>query len=241
MNNKAFSVRQIILVCLCISTVLCWAQKSLAQLDRISVSVNGGAGYVSLEEWEDFYSSISSGHFEKDKFGSFLEFRVAYHPADRHAIALNVENIKTSATLCGAMALIDPGSHTTGYACYVDEWDFSAIPIGLSYEFYPKGFEGKVSPFFGVGMSYFFSQAEAKSYFLNNGVFGDLSSEYIREGEGFGVHLYAGVQSRLNEHVFILSRLRGRYADGMAFTDKKGEIKVDFTGVDFTLGLGWRF
>jgi hypothetical protein len=69
----------------------------------------------------------------------------------------------------------------------------------------------------------------------------DLTQKSSREGEGYGLHAYLGVQAKLTEHLFMVSRLRGRYADGMAFTDKKGEIKVDFTGVDFTLGLGWRF
>ena len=241
MNRQIRFRGRIIVACLCVGVVLLCAHQSLAQFDRISFSFSGGAGYVSLEDWKDFFSGVSSSHFEKDKFGTFLELRMSYHFTHKHAVALNVENIKTSATLCGALALTDPWPDTTGYACYVDEWDFSAVPIGLSYEFYPKGFEGNVSPFFGVGASYFFSEVEAESYYLHDGIFADLSSSSTREGEGYGVHLYAGVQSKLTEHLLIFSCLRCRYADGMAFTDKKGAIKMEFTGADFALGVGWRF
>jgi len=226
---------------LCIGMVLFCAQESLAQFDRISVSVSGGAGYLPLKDWKDFATSISSSHFDKDEFSSYLDFRVVYYLTDKHAIALNVEDINTSASLCGAMALTGATGDTTGYTSFVDEWDFSAIPIGLSYEFYPKGSEEKVTPFFGIGASYFFSEVKAKSWFLHDGLFGNLSSESTRDGEGYGVHAYVGVQSQLTEHLLIVSRVRGRYSDGMAFTDKKGAIKVEFTGVDFTLGLGWRF
>ena len=241
MNDKAFSVERIAFLWLCAGIILCSAQESLAQLDRISVSVSGGAGYLPLKDWEDSFSSILCSHYERDQFGTYSEFRVAYHLTEKHAIALNVESINTSASLYNAMALTDPMGEIRGYASSVCEWDFSAIPVGLSYEFYLRGSEEEVTPFLGAGGSYFFSKVKAKSYFLHDGIFEDLSSESTRDGDGYGLHLYAGVQSKLTKHLLIFSRLRGRYSDGMAFTDKKESVKVEFTGFDFTLGLGWRF
>ena len=241
MHGPNRATGRMILVCFCLGLVLCCVQESMAQLDRISVSVSGGAGYVSLEDWTDFWSSITHGHYEKDKLGIFLESRVVYHFTDKHAVALNVESINTSASLYHAMALTGPTGDTSGYASSVVEWDFSAIPVGLSYEFYPMRSDESTSPFFGLGVSYFFSELEYKSWFLHPGFFGDLGSEGTRDGEGYGVHAYVGVQCQLTEQLLVVSRLRGRYSDGMAFTDKERAIKVEFTGVDFTIGLGWRF
>lgn len=231
------------IVCAFLSTIMVFffSNSSQAQFDRFSFTLSGGAGYVSLNDWEDFCSRVSMSHYEKDKLGTFLESRITYHFTDKHAIALNVENIKTSAILCGSMILTGPWPELEDHACYVDEWDFSATPIGLSYEFFPLGCEEKVWPFLGAGASYFFSKVEAKSYFLNDGRFEGLDSESSRDGNGYGLHVYAGIQSRVAKHLLFISRLRGRLADGMAFTDKKAAAKVEFTGFDFTIGWGWSF
>ncbi len=241
MRRTVVGKGRLIFLPLCIGLALWWCADALAQFDKISISLSGGAGYLPLNDWEDFATNISSSHFEKDKFGTYSELRVAYHLAGKHAIAPNVENINTSAFLHIADALTGPFGDTSGYASSVIEWDFSAVPVGLSYEFYPIGWEEKVTPFLGAGASYFFSKLEFKSYFLHDGRFADLSSEGVRDGEGYGLHLYVGVQSRLTEHLLIFSRLRGRYSDGMVFTDKQEAVKVEFTGFDLTLGLGWRF
>ena len=241
MERSTRLTERLVIALLFAGLAACFAQESWAQLDRISVSLSGGAGYLPLKDWEDFATSISSSHFEKDKFGSYLDLRAVYHLTDRHAVALNVENINTSASLYHAMALTGPTGDTSGYASSVNTWDFSAIPVGLSYEFYPVRSDESTSLFLGVGVSYFFSELEYKSWFLHDGFFGDLGSKGTRDGEGYGVHAYVGVQSQLTEQLLVESRLRGRYADGMAFTDEERDVKVEFTGMDFTLGLGWRF
>jgi hypothetical protein len=233
--------RHVVFVCLFAAITLFCSNPSQAQFDRLSFTFSGGAGYVSLNDWGDFCSSVSLSHYEKDKLGTFLESRIAYHLTDKHTIALHVENIKTSAILCGAMVLAGPWSEPEDHACYVDEWDFSATPIGLSYEFFPLGHEEKVSPFLGTGASYFFSKVEAKCNFLHDGRFEGLDSETSRDGDGYGLHVYAGIQSRIAKNLLFISRLRGRFADGMAFTDPKPAAKVEFTGFDFTIGWGWSF
>lgn len=241
MCRKTPLICRIAVTCLWIGLVSLWAQPSSAQLSRISVSVSGGAGYVSLEDWTDFWSSISSSHYQKDNLGTFLESRLVYHFTDRHALALNVENIRAEASLYYIMSMwMYPGGEDTLFIACLKEWDFSAVPVGLSYEYYPKGRGEKVSPFLGAGASYFFSRVETKGSYLQKERFGPTSHR-TRKGEGFGVHLYIGLQSEITEHLFITSRFRGRYSDGMAFTDEEGDVKVEFTGVDFTLGLGWRF
>jgi len=96
------------------------------------------------------------------------------------------------------------------------------------------------SPFFGAGVSYFISKLEFKSFAVYDPFFFGLFNEQgAREGKGYGFHVYLGLQSQITQHLHFISRLRGRYADGMGFTDKKGSIKVEFTGIDITLGIDW--
>lgn len=231
----------IVLTCLCAIMVFFFSNLSQAQIDRFSFTLSGGAGYVSLNDWGDFWSRSSMSHYEKDKFGQFLESRISYHLTDKHAIALNVENIKTSADLYMAMTITDPFGEIREYACYVFEWEFTTTPIGLSYEFFPLGHEEKVAPFFGGGASYFFSKVEGKSHSLHDSRIESYDSENSRDGDGYGLHVYAGIQSRIANNLLFISRLRGRFADGMAFTDPKPAAKVEFTGFDFTIGWGWSF
>lgn len=241
MKRSTRLIERTVTVLLLAGLVVSSAQQSAAQPKSISVSLSGGAGYLPLADWEDFSTSISSSHFKKDRLGSYLDLRAVYHLNNRHAIALHVEDIRTSASLYHAMALTGPAGDTSGYACSVNSWDFSAIPVGVSYEFYLVRSDESTSLFLGAGLSYFFSKVEYKSWFLHDGLFGDLGSEGTRDGDGYGVHAYAGVQCQLTDHILFVSRVRSRYADGMAFTDKNDDVKVEFTGVDFTLGLGWRF
>ena len=156
---------RIVTVLLLAGLVVFFAQESAAQHKRISVSLSGGAGHLPLRDWEDVFTGISSSHFEKDKFGSYVDLRTVYHLTDKHAVALNVENINTSASVYNAMALTGPTGDTSGYASSVNTWDFSAIPVGLSYEFYPVRSDESTSLFLGVGVSYFFSELEYKSWF----------------------------------------------------------------------------
>ena len=240
MNKGIHLKRKIVFIGLCIGVVLCWVQPSLAQFDRVSVTVSGGAGYLPLKDWKDFAADILPSYYDQDKFGSYLDFRLSYNFTNKHSIVLNVEDIKTFASLSSVEILTNELGDTTGFGFSVTEWEFSAIPIGLSYEFHPMRSEEKVSPFIGAGASYFFSEVRGKLFHLYNSPFKN-TLKGTRDGKGYGVHVYVGVQSQLTEHLIVVSRLRGQYADGMAFTDKKGDIKVEFTGVDFTLGLGWRF
>jgi outer membrane protein W len=226
---------------LCVITVLFWCQVSMSQDHKVSVSLSGGAGYLPLENWKDFATSVSPSYYKMDKFGQYANLRMSYFLSDKQAIALDIENIKTSASLCAIEIFTNEFGDVVGNGTDVIEWHFTAIPVGLSYEFYPKSTEGCISPFLGAGASYFFSELTAKQSYLYSPYSYLPLPKGTRTGQGYGLHAYLGILSRLTDHLIVVSRLRGRYADGMAFSDKKGAIKVEFTGVDFTLGLGWMF
>jgi outer membrane protein W len=241
MNQKIHSGKRTALICLCLGMVLFAAHPVQSESNKISFSVSGGAGYLPLDDWKDVFSNDTSSHFQEDKFGSYLDFRASYFLTNKHAVALDVEHIAVSASLYDVLIQTNEFGHFVGYFQTFFEWDFSAMPVGFSYEFYPKGREGKVSPFFGGGLTYFFSQVHGQTFLYLDQITENPIQKSTRSGEGYGMHAYVGIESKLTDHWVILTRLRGRYADGMAFSDKPGAIKVEFTGVDFTLGLGWRF
>ncbi len=229
------------LVSLCFSLVFCFMTVSMAQPGNITVTASGGAGYLPLEDWKDFASSGSLSYCKRDRFGSYLDFRLAFHISEKHGLAVNLEKINVSALRYDVMLYRSETGDITGNAPYYIKWDFEAIPIGLSYEYYPRSTKESICPFFGVGGSFLISKVKARDTFLYNSPLPDPTQRSTRDGNGYGFHVYVGLQSKLTDHLLLISRLRGRYADGMAFTDNERDVKVEFTGVDLTLGIGWRF
>ncbi len=236
--------RRMVYICLCVVMVLFGVLPLQAQSNKISFSVSGGAGYLPLKDWKDFATSITPSHFEQEMFGSYMDLHITYHLSKRHAVAIDVENIKTSASLHSVEYIIEwngSNTDTLGASSSVTDWDFRGTPIGLSYEFYPKSMDGSISPFLGAGASYLFSEVTRKQLYLYNPYQIIQFPKQTRTGQGYELHIYLGIISKLTDHLLVISRLMGRFSDGMAFTDKPGAIKVEFTGVDFTLGLGLRF
>ncbi len=240
MKGERCFKRWIILIWLCLGVFLLSTQESLAQFSRISVRGSTGAGYLPLKDWENFSGDIQLSHFTKDRFGSYWGLDIDYRITENHIIALTVEDIKTSASLFG-VAVFTTIYDTIGYASYVIDWNFKATPLGISYEFYPTGLRRKISPFLGIGISYFISEVKATFFEIHNSLFEKQTQEGTRDGKGYGFHAYIGLQSQIMQQLYLVSRLRGRYANGMGLTDKEGDIKVEFTGIDFTFGVGWRF
>ena len=62
-----------------------------------------------------------------------------------------------------------------------------------------------------------------------------------RTGEGHRLHTVLGLVTHITNRMHLVSQARYRFADGMAFTDKEGSIKIEFTGFDASLGLEWSF
>ena len=232
--------RWLISIFLSLGILLFSALESHAQISRISIRSSCGVGYLPLHDWESYFGEIQLSHFNKDRFGSYWDFDIVYYIAGKHSIAFNIEDIRTSASLFGFIVFTS-GTDTIGYASTVFEWSFKTTPLGLSYEFYPTGLHGKISPFFGIGVSYFISEVKVKSFEIYNTLFEGPTGEDTRYGKGYGFYTYIGLQSQVMQHLYLVSRLRGRYSNGMGFTDKEGDIKVEFTGIDFTFGVGWRF
>ena len=112
------------------------------------------------------------------------------------------------------------------------DWKFRGVPITLGYEYKMVDFNDH-SIILGAGVSYFISKVVAHDSYFNNTV--------RRHGNGYGVHTSIGLNTKLTEKLSMISQIRYRYSDGMAFTDKESSIKVEFTGFDFSTGLSWTF
>jgi hypothetical protein len=240
-NTRGSLAGKIVLVCLCLGIIFFFAQESVAQFEDITLSFNAGTGYLPLKDWKDFSSQFFGEKLEKDKLGTYLDLRLVIHLPKKLALAVDLEKINISASQHYVDLYTSEIGQVTENVPMLVEWDFEAIPIGLSYEFYPGSIRKKIYPFLGIGASYFFSKVKARSTNLSDPPPENSVTTSSRDGEGYGLHVYVGSQIELTDRLLLISRLRGRYADGMAFTDKRGDIKVEFTGVDLTLGLGWRF
>jgi hypothetical protein len=217
--------------------LLITAQGSQAEPSRLSVRAAIGGGYMPINDFTEFLNDVKPGHVSRERFSSVLGFDILYDITDQHSVLLGVGNVETSVFL-NSVIIYHTGNDTLGYGSDVVEYSFHAMPIGLSYEFRPWQTRERVAPLVGVGVSYFISELNFRSITVHDPFLGDHSSEGSREGNGYGIHAYAGFQSRISPRLFLFSRVRGRYADGMAFSDPPESIKVEFSGVDIVFGLG---
>jgi hypothetical protein len=217
------------------------SQESLAQFERFSIRADIGTGCLPLRDWSDFWGDVQSSYYQKDRFGSYWDVSICYNLNEKHALLFSVGGIRISASMSDVMIFGSP-SETTGVAVDVLEWDINAWPLSFSYEFHPVGANNANSPFIGAGVSYFISKLEHKLFAVYDPLyFGLFNEQGVREGKGYGVHAYLGLRSQITSHLYFVSRLRVQYADGMGFTDNKGDIKVEFTGVDLSFGVGCVF
>jgi hypothetical protein len=224
-----------------ISVLLFSSAECFGQFDRFSIRANIGTGYLPLKDLSDFWGDVQSSYYQKDRFGSYWDVSICYNLNEKHSLLFSIGGIKISASM-SSIIIYGSLDDTTGVGVYVAEWDINASPLSFSYEFHPVGVNNTNSLFFGAGISYFISKEEYKLFAVYDPLyFGLFNEQGAREGKGYGVHGYVGLRSQITPHLYFISRLRGQYADGMGFTDKKGDIKVEFTGVDLTFGVGCAF
>ncbi|MBN1886127.1 MAG: outer membrane beta-barrel protein [Candidatus Krumholzibacteriota bacterium] len=201
-----------------------------------------GAGHPTLGEWKDFWDDVDDdGFYEQPTFGQYLGMEFGWSFSDHHAVVLSVEHIGVEPVFFSSLVLYDL-SDIIGEASWAISWDISTIPIGLSYEFRPAVDLSCVRPFLGVGGALYLSEVAVEVHEVTNtGDWPIPSGKNTRDGTGWGLHAWIGAEADLSDAVFLHTRVRGRYADGLAFDDEDGDIKVEFTGVDFNLGIGVRF
>lgn len=206
------------------------------------VRASYGAGHPTLGEWKDFWEGIDDdGYYTQPAFGQYLGAELGWAFADHHAVVFSVEHIGVEPHFFSSIVLMD-GLDIIGEASWAIEWEISTIPVGLSYEFRPAVDGSCIRPFIGAGGALYMSEVAVEVVEVTNtGDWPIPDDDVKREGTGWGLHAWIGAEADLSDDVFLHTRVRARYADGLAFDDEEKDIKVEFTGVDFNLGVGVRF
>lgn len=225
----------------CIAMLAVWTAPLHAKPPGSGFTLEGalGSGVVPMGEWQEFWDDFVS--YREQNVAEFYELTLRYHFGGKHAVALSYERLSTEASAAIVSYSAIP-EDSLGVAYAELEWQFEATPISVSYEFYPRGSCPDVSPFLGLGASYYFYSNVRSSYVeLENRVMPEQSYENSRGGRGYGIHAYVGCRARLAQRIYLVARARVRYADSMVFTDEDDDVAIQLSGVDAILGLGYEF
>jgi outer membrane protein W len=187
----------------------------------LSVRTSIGAAYLPLQDWSDFFSKFSYS-YSKNNPNLYYSLSVHYELNSHHSINVGTELIQSTASIIFSRGLQE-----------TVDWKFQGIPITIGYEYSALRFNDHFTPFLGAGISYFISEVAGYSHLFNQTL--------KRYGNGYGVHVSLGLKSELTKKLNMISQLRYRYSNGMAFTDSKSDAKVEFSGFDFCTGLSWSF
>lgn len=224
---------KLLLLALFLSVSQAWAQSP-----SFSMRASFGAVHLSLSRWSDFFSASSDNvTYQNDDVNFYPGLSVHYHIDSHHAIGLGTELLKTAASGLYAQNLFDGSGNRTGFIPLAIAWKFKGIPIKIGYEYTALAANKNFRPAFGIGVSYFMSKVEAQTTNLASSLLDEQKT--ARKGRGYGVHAHLALHTQLYKRLSLISQARYRYADGMAFSDRKGDVKVEFTGFDLSLGIEW--
>ncbi|HEU4929187.1 MAG TPA: hypothetical protein VFU38_05105 [Candidatus Krumholzibacteria bacterium] len=190
-----------------------------------ALGVQVGAGYLPMKDWEDFWDGVTEGAYQHDRLGLYTEVSLTSRLTQRHAIRFTFEWITTSAWAAVNQGEVD--AHSI-------EWDFETFPVSASYELTLRGAEPGALTLLGVGAGYYMSEVTGKTVGRINPV------TETRRGDGYGFHAYLRQTALIADHFSLSGMIRGRWADGMALDDNDGDVKVEFTGVDVSMGIEYR-
>ena len=204
---------------------------SSPELNAQPLSIRGsiGVAHLPLPAWSDFWGDVeANSHYQQNNPNVYYALSVHYALSEHHSINLGTEFIRTTASLSSPM------DNTLGVA----DWHIQGIPLTLGYEYRVSAFNEHFIPVAGAGVSYFFSQVDASFDQLGETDNANHVSD-TRTGKGYGVHGSLGLISEMTQALSIVTQVRYRYSNGMAFTDSEGDVKVEFTGVDVSVGVAW--
>ncbi len=184
-----------------------------------TVQASAGFVYLPLHDWSRFFGGTTNSFYYKNNPNLYYELSFQYSINSKSAINIGTELINSSAYLSSSYDRID--------------WKFQGLPISIGYGYKVLSINKYSALIIGAGISYFLSKVSAHdSYFNTTGYW---------HGNGYGVNASVELNTMLTKKLGLISRIRYRYSNGTAFTEKKGDIKVEFTGFDFGTGLSWSF
>jgi len=221
---------------LCLGALLVSAAAPAGYALDVTAGAQVGAGWLPMNDWEDVFAS--GGSYDADEAGLYGELFATLQVRPRHALRVSVERIATSASLVSGVEF-GAGPST---AVVLADWDFSTIPVCVSYEYTLRRSPGGARSIVAGGGGLYFSKVEADLVEVFNPdpnvSFGETG---VRDGTGYGFHAYFRQTAPVSDRLSLTGMLRGRWADGMAFDDSDGDIAVEFSGVDLSVGVQWAF
>lgn len=201
-----------------------------------SLRVTGGVAHLPLSDWSNFAKTIANpNYYQQNNPNPIYGLSFHYNLNQHHSMNLGTELLQTRASQSSLLYQFDSAGNPTGSWFSTAKMKFQGIPITLGYEVSPFSVSETFSPYLGAGASFFFSEVTGEV------IDPYVPSKVIRTGKGYGLHGAIGFQSHLSSVVSTVWQARYRYSNGMAFTDNDEDVKVEFSGFDFSVGLGLNF
>jgi hypothetical protein len=197
-----------------------------------------GTGHVPLTDWKAFFDGVQNSEYRADRLGLCGD-AFARVGSGRHSVRVSLGFVRTSAH-ASFVSVYNPGP---GALFSVVDWDFTAVPLGLDYEVSFRGPGSVTTPFVGFGPSVYYSRVTSADRTLYPPEFVTLFGRQNgkRQGWGYGFASYIGQRVPVTHSLLFSTLLRAQWADGMGFTDQKGDVPVHFSGVDVCMGVEWDF
>ncbi len=221
------------------SLILAAVSASYSQETRFSVRANVGAAYLPLTAWNDFVgkTNLQTDLYEICNPIVYGGASVIYRISEEHFVSIASEVLRPQRKFVGSLLNVTSNSDTIGFFPLRIDWNFTGIPLTLGYEYHTGFLKNRFEPVVGIGVSYFFSEVTTKSIVIDSPRSSYFKQNLKRTGRGYGVNTSIAFQTKLNDSFKTLWQIRYRYSNGMAFTDNKGDIKVEFSGFDFAVGV----
>ncbi len=217
-----------------ISLFLLFNSITHSQNSQMSLRTNIGVAYLPFSDWKNNFGSTISNYEYYDSGDPIIYggLSIHYRINKYHSINIGSEILNQNIHYAGQYeGMITPDS--MGVIPIKIEWRMRGIPFTIGYEYHTNYFKDNFEPIFGIGCSYFFSHLDAIS------VIPYRTTKATRSGKGYGLHSYIAFSSKITPKISSLWQVRYRYSNGMAFTDEKGNVKVQFSGLDFSIGLNY--
>ncbi len=199
---------------------------------EVLLGLQAGAGHLRLSELEDFWDEFDVSH-DTDDLAFQWEVSGTWRFAPRHAVRLSVERITSSTALHAVSAPL-----ATSF--FYSDQNFETIPVCIGYEFTLRRSGHGALTLAGVGGGVYATKIEGDVTTYSEDPLSAGTDFESRKGNGYGFHGYLRQTAPISERLSMSGMIRGRWADGMAFDDSEGEIPVEFTDIDFAVGLEWK-
>ncbi|GAB4327874.1 MAG: hypothetical protein Kow0074_23430 [Candidatus Zixiibacteriota bacterium] len=202
----------------------------------IVVGAEIGAGHYPLDKWSDFSEGILHSHYSKERISPNWKLFIGYDVSSDHTVKLTVGHHSVQPTIASAVS--EPDHATSTDLVYAVEWDLSATPVGLAYEFTPA-LTRTADLLMGFEAAYYWSKVDVDQHWIFDPDSVQLQFDPVnsRKEKGFGFTLYLGARAPITERIALCPMVRARYADGSDFTEEDRSVPIEFTGLDAALGL----